>query len=545
MAIGAVIFQAYRALRRSAAHAPRLTPIAVLVLLALVPSGCALRLFTPQTTISGHVYGDPLASAAGTAPAATPTAAATPPATATPSPLALAGLAPVRATVACNDVTATAGPDGAYQLAVDQASQYVCTISAPPNYVSATATINGQAGRSVRLDLGDPSIRAGASSGQPNCDKVATSTTVVCAPLHLRPGTLAGVVTSADTGQPVANATLSCWRAAPAGSAPGTTPPLLSATSDATGAFTLRSVPPGAYSCAVSGDPTLQQTVVAPGGSGTLNIAICGRSCPPVRFHGDVVMHTLTAYLIFWLPGGHTFEPGGSDKRFEALIGQYIGDVGGTPFYGLLSQYWDYQGAVVNSVTLGASSVDTAPYPHAGTRGDPVSADDIEGEVERVRAANKWTADSEHMIFVFTGYNVESCVPARSGTECSFGNNGRHYCAYHSDFPGFAGRVIYAYLPVLSDCSQLPELSTYGSPNHDVIADATINSMSHEHFEAVTDPFGRSWFDGDPSRGEIGDKCEYRFGAVRGDGSNITLNHGHAYLLQEEWSNRAGRCALE
>jgi hypothetical protein len=228
-------------------------------------------------------------------------------------------------------------------------------------------------------------------------------------------------------------------------------------------------------------------------------------------------------------------------------MAQYVTDVGGSAFYGLLTQYWDFQSSIVNDVTLGGKFADTTAYPHAGTRADPLSSDNIETEIAQDVRANGWTMTGEHMVFIFTGYNVESCATGGGAQECSFSNNGSHYCAYHSDFPTSASlnNAIYAYLPVLSDCIQLEELSTTGSPNHDMIADATINSMSHEHFESVSDPYGRGWYDSDPSNGEIGDKCAYRFGALRPDGSNVTLGHGHTYLVQEEWSDHAGGCALQ
>ena len=43
--------------------------------------------------------------------------------------------------------------------------------------------------------------------------------------------------------------------------------------------------------------------------------------------------------------------------------------------------------------------------------------------------------------------------------------------------------------------------------------------------------------------GEIGDLCNFDFGARAGDGSNVTLN-GHHYLVQRQWSNAVSGCAL-
>lgn len=516
-------------------------PVALaLMVAALAQTGCAL-LPPPQTTIAGHIFGDPLLSATATRTSSSG-----------PAPTSV----PVTASVTCNGAIATAGSDGAYSLAVDQTDQYSCTITAP-SYVAITYTIASTAGDHVRLDLGaapasgfagataTPSPSAsGTTSAAATCTTPIVTATASCPPLHLKPGTLTGVVTSADTAQPVANVTVTCWQPA----LPGQPRlPSQNATTAATGAFTIAGMPAGPYACVVAGDTTLYSGMLPPGGTSSVAMAACGRHCPPVTFHSGDVMHAMTAYLLFWLPAGQSFEPTGSDARFESLMAQYLNDVGGSALYGLLTQYWDYRGSVLNSVTLGGTYVDTTAYPHAGTRADPISSDNIENEITQDIHTNKWPVDGEHEVFVFTGYNVESCAYYTGGRDCSFGDNGKHYCAYHSDFPIDAGSgdAIYAYLPVLSDCVQLDELSTSGSPNHDIIADSTINSMSHEHFESVTDPYGKGWYDSDPSSGEIGDKCEYRFGTVRADGSNVTLEHGHTYLLQEEWSDRAGGCALQ
>ncbi len=513
--------------------APLALALVVGVIVVIIQSGCAL-LPPPQTTISGRLYGDPLRTSAVAAQ------------TTSPAPV------PVSATITCNGATATAGSDGAYHLAVDQADQYSCAISAT-SYVPISYTISASAGTHIRLDLGVISSGAGATPTPATpgtiTTSVATCTTPIvapvasCPPLHLKPGTISGAVTSADTQQPIAGVNVTCWQPTLAGQ---TRPPAQNASTAETGAFSITGMPAGPFACVVAGDTTLYSGELQPGGTATIAIRACNRRCPPVSFHNGDVMHAMTAYVLFWLPRGQSFEPAGSDTRFESLMAQYFNDVGGSALYSLLTQYWDYQGSVINRVTLAGTYMDTTAYPHAGTRADPISSDNVESELQHVIRANAWTVDGEHEFFVFTGYNVESCAYYTNGKDCSFATDGRHYCAYHSDFPmsGFADHAIYAYLPVLSDCVQLEELSTHGSPNHDMIADSTINSISHEHFESVTDPYGKGWYDTDPSSGEIGDKCVYRFGAIRPDGSNVTLGHGHAYLLQEEWSDRAGACAL-
>jgi PKD repeat protein len=80
------------------------------------------------------------------------------------------------------------------------------------------------------------------------------------------------------------------------------------------------------------------------------------------------------------------------------------------------------------------------------------------------------------------------------------------------------------------------------SPNGDT-ADATLNVVSHEHNETITDPLGTAWFDS--SGNENGDECNFTFGAAIGNdffGSFNQIINGHFYWLQEEWSNRANSC---
>jgi hypothetical protein len=83
------------------------------------------------------------------------------------------------------------------------------------------------------------------------------------------------------------------------------------------------------------------------------------------------------------------------------------------------------------------------------------------------------------------------------------------------------------------------------SPSGDAAADSTINVVSHEHNEAITDALGNAWFD---RRGyENGDKCAWNFGVALGSNGNGQYNqviNGHDYYLQQEWSNHSSGCVL-
>jgi hypothetical protein len=256
-------------------------------------------------------------------------------------------------------------------------------------------------------------------------------------------------------------------------------------------------------------------------------------------------MHNFTAYLIFWLPQGYVYEPNGDDQRFAELIVRYFQDVSGSRFLAITSQYGDASGSPSGYITLGGVATDRVnPYPHAGTWQDPLLDSDIQAEVGRAIQANGWTPTPDSEFFVFTGAGIESCND--SGL-CSFPTgSGDFYGGYHKDFldPQTGQQVVYAYLPDVA--THLPSSGTTLdgnalSPNHDWMADSEISVTSHEQFESITDPYGNAW--GDDDGQEIGDKCVRTYGTVNQDGSSVVLN-GDPYIVQEEWSNAAGGCAL-
>ncbi len=482
--------------------------LAVVAVLVLSLSGCQLP-FGPQVKVSGTVYGEQVAARqAGKS-----------------VPL------PLQATITCNGASASSGSDGAFSLSVAQSSNYSCSATAP-NYASVTATFSGK-GSSFTLAFG-PKPAA-------KCTPGASANVLTCGVLPPATATLRGTVTNAATDQALSHVKVQCWNSAldnisNNGSSRTTT------TTDDLGNYVFHNLAVDPYGCVADTDQTLQSTVLTPGKTTTLDIAACESNCPLFKYHQGVVMHHLTVYLIFWLPSGYTFEPNGSSSRFEHLMEQYINDVGGTSFYNVLSQYYDEQGGPVrNVVTLGGSYVDTENYPRAGTQSDPLYDGHISDEVNHVQDLNpSWTIDSEHLFVVFTGYNVQECQGEAATDGCTFSHNYESdFCAYHSTTQ--YSDMVYAYVPVVDGCLDLP---TAQSPNHDTVADAVISILSHEQFEAVSDPTIQGWFDNAANEGEMADKCVRVYGSVGDDGGNVTLNNGHRYIVQEEWSLRDQGCVL-
>ena len=311
--------------------------------------------------------------------------------------------------------------------------------------------------------------------------------------------------------------------------------------------------------------------------SNTSGAETCSASLDNVANTGNgPVMTSLTAYLIFWLPTGTHFSNGtnpgsdGGDATYENLIMNYFEDVGNSPLYDILGQYAGSNGAPSNTVTLGGFVVDTTPYPAGkGSIANPLLDADLQAEIHKVITAKSWGVGLSNMYFVFTGSGIQSCFNSRTN-DCTFvsglccsqdatscdesttcTNNfqcASHacritgYCAYHSYFTLSGQPVIYANMP---DAFSLNcgFFNITGDPS----ADIEINVLSHEHFEAVSDPLLDAWRDSNGC--EIGDKCQSRFclpsSPVQSDfnSPDIFLNQ-HPYRVQREWSNAAGGCAL-
>lgn len=445
------------------------------------------------------------------------------------------------ATVACGGASAITDAQGHYSLDQLRGGTYTCTVTSP-QYIAVTTTVQ------LRFDSGY-ALNFGPAPAQSKsvCKVVAGGQ--LCGGLTLQRGTISGVVLDSSTQQPVTSAAVTCWDNSQAAQTAATNPLKLTAVvASATGQYTIPNAPAGPYLCVAAQSETPQAVISRPNATSTLDFSVCESSCPGVVYHGGDVMHTFIGYVIFWTPPGYQLDPGGDDAGFRALVQQYLSDVGGTPFYGLLSQYWDTNGPVRNVATFGGAYVDTNPYPHAGTVSDPLDDTDIYTEIEHVSEQQHWPFGPGIGYAMVTANGVQTCATYEQHRSCSFPlPDDGGFCAYHSSTPYSRTGSTQDYMPYMlvanvSGCDSLPTYGEAPAPFNAPLADAIINSMSHEQFEMVSDPTGESWYD-DSDYSEIGDKCETTFGAPAADGSDVQLGHGHGYALQEEWSAATGSCA--
>src|SRR5438874_2667967 len=223
------------------------------------------------------------------------------------------------------------------------------------------------------------------------------------------------------------------------------------------------------------------------------------------------------------------------DPSYETFIGQYFTDVAldsgdSNNVYSVATQYSDTSGPVQYQSTVGGSYVDNDPLPANGCN-DGVDAycitdNLIANEIQTVLTAAGWHGGLDHVFFLMTPNGVGSCFDA-AGTECTT----NVFCAYHNYFvDSNAEDVIYANEPYMGpsgDCTG----NSQGFPNN-VDSDTTINTISHEHNEAITDPLTDlshlAWIAADGS--ENGDLCAYGFGTQTNPGAsayNQVINNHH------------------
>lgn len=262
-------------------------------------------------------------------------------------------------------------------------------------------------------------------------------------------------------------------------------------------------------------------------------------SIPPtaddnLAYTSGPIMKRTTTYLIFWDPGNAVIS-----QAVRDLETQFLQDLGGA-YYGIMSQYYgeaaDGSEEHVTPITNFGGSWDdsSTAYPHAGTTSDPLTDGDMRAEVRAAILANPdWNQGGLTSIYeVVVGEHVEFC---EDSNHCTSGTPDSGICAYHGTFSVNGTDVIYA-----SDGNDAGRNcgSTSPSPN-DSDADADVSTLSHETFEAITDPLGDAWRTPQGKNhqyDEIGDLCQYYYGTPDENGANLTLN-GHAYRVQLEWSN--------
>jgi hypothetical protein len=248
-----------------------------------------------------------------------------------------------------------------------------------------------------------------------------------------------------------------------------------------------------------------------------------------------------------------------SPPSYKTLVNGFLQDVadasGATDnVYGTDTQYTDTTGPIAYSSSFGGTWTDNStalPTSCLGQYGSGwshlsscVTIANEQAEIQHAMTVNGWTGSATKMFLIFTPKDTGSCESTNAGAACAY----TEYCAFHSDFTDSHGaHVIWGNHPHPLPTDNGTACDSGESPNGDPAADDAVNLISHEHNEAITDPFPNSgWLDS--SGAENGDKCVWDFGTPQGSTGSGTYNQtigAHHYYLQQEWSNIGSTCRLD
>ena len=258
--------------------------------------------------------------------------------------------------------------------------------------------------------------------------------------------------------------------------------------------------------------------------------------------HGGPVMQAGNqTYAIFWDPKG------GLDQLYRDTITGFFANVEADSGNSSNVYFSDTQySSIAYASTYGDSYLDTNAYPANGCTDKAtktcLSDAQLQAEIQRVMGVKGWKASNtingatvQSLFFIFTPKGVGSCY----GSSCAYTN----FCAYHSWIPG-TDPILYANQPYAAQNYRIYTCDSGQRPNG-TAADATLNVVSHEHNEAITDEQGSAWYDNQGY--ENGDKCAWNFGTAIGGSSGALFNQQIGtgkYYLQQEWSNTSKGCVL-
>ena len=324
--------------------------------------------------------------------------------------------------------------------------------------------------------------------------------------------------------------------------------------------------PPPASSSALTGTPIPpeeRESSLRPSSfAATLAVAAQGTR-HAIGYHGgQVVDHPITVYYLWygnWSSNGVEIP----------IVEEFTRHLGGSPWWGINSQYADSRGArPSDSVAMGKSAFD------AYSQGAVVSDDEIAAAVVSAIARGALPDDPRGVYMVLGSADVD----ATSGfctAYCGFHKvvtmrgpgNGAHPSspgpsAAQQPAPRQHQHRYYGYVGDPRRCGLGCSMQHVG-PNGPSPADGMVSIIAHELAEVVTDPFADAWYDA--AGLENADKCIWVFGGGGGGGgdassssqqqtyraangalANVQLG-GKDYLLQANWKldgRGGGRCSM-
>ncbi|HEU4727780.1 MAG TPA: hypothetical protein VFT22_07830 [Kofleriaceae bacterium] len=235
-----------------------------------------------------------------------------------------------------------------------------------------------------------------------------------------------------------------------------------------------------------------------------------------ISYHGGPVLSDPTVYVIWY---GTWNRP-----TVMSTIYDFIGHVGGTPYWAIHSTYSGASGASVSAGIALASQSMRDPYSLGHTLHDA----DLAAIVNHAITSGGLPCDPNGIYLVL------------GDMDTTLETNGYINGAFHSYTSPIPGAP-----PVAAAWVWYGPGATWPGPNGDMGLDAVVAEISHELSEATLSPFGSAWWDDRiaPPENEGADKCAWGTGPdVWSSGSGQANVHvgSHDFLVQTQWVNEHG-----
>lgn len=246
----------------------------------------------------------------------------------------------------------------------------------------------------------------------------------------------------------------------------------------------------------------------------------------PMTYGGGPVEVTPKEYLVFW-DWPNTADPAAS------LMQNFVAAIGGTPWAGIQSQYYEQVNGQDAYITNPADQLAGVWFDNVNPIHDNLSGVEIASEALRA---------VQH--FGITDFADSNIIVAQPSDANDAGFDSGQYCAWHDwsadnyGMPAGSPNFSFTSMPyVLNAGANCGEDFVNAAPGGNL--DGFTIVLGHEIEEAVTDPGAglpniSGWLDlnGD----ENGDKCAW-VSLGPGGATNITGNDGRSYAVQGMWDN--------
>nr|QOL01142.1 putative extracellular protein CSOL_065 [Pseudococcomyxa simplex] len=271
-----------------------------------------------------------------------------------------------------------------------------------------------------------------------------------------------------------------------------------------------------------------------------------------INWYGGPVVNNkngIVIYYIWYGAWGNLNNNGTANQPTTVkVLTDMAQSMGGKPWFGTATTYYDNNGKVPNIVKYGGRAVVKNGPCYQGAS---LSNDQIFNSVDCViqRGILPYATNAVYLLL------GASNVKATSGM-CT------NYCGWHTyGFDSRNRQTLFGFigspLPCLNACTAQGANNVLASPNYNAEADGMASIIAHETMEVSTDPLINAWYNTDGY--ENADLCAWTFGvntfSAGGGLANVKWACPAAakrsgctdrfYLIQQNWVNQSpGYCAL-